>query len=184
MTYSRDEPVPSSSLYTNMVFSLLAKQGKAVGLQGGTRLMAATLAWKDQGLFLCFWSGFFLATRGQRPWGPGSTSWCSLKVQFHITTSVMVVLVKSAKVQQFMPSLLPKTRPMAGHCLLGCTGTSRQGSEQRRWAQTSSAAEGHCVQTYTLGILFQDYSLPANCKAKSCPIFCSVLRVRLRTAED
>lgn len=76
-----------------------------------------------------------------------------------MTTSVMVALVKSTRVQQFIPPLLPKTCPMVGHCLLGCTGISSQGSELvqwRRWAQTSSAAEGLCVQTPTLGIPFQD----------------------------
>ena len=123
----------------------------------GTGFMVATLAWKDQGLVLHFWPGFFLATHGERPWGPGSSSWYYPNVQFHITTSVTVALVKSTRVQQFIPSLLPKTRPMVGHCLLGCTGTSRQGSEllqRRRWAQTSSAAEGLCAQTS--GIPFQD----------------------------
>lgn len=34
------------------------------------------------------------------------------------------------------------------------------------------------------GYPFRTNSLPANCKAKSCPIFCSVISVRLRTSED
>lgn len=117
----------------------------------GTGLMVASLAWKDQGLVLHFWPGFFLATHGERPWGPGSSSRYYPKVQFHVTTSVTVALVKSTRVQPFILSLPPKTCPMVGHCLLGGTGTSRQGSEllqQRRWAQASSAADRLCTDPY------------------------------------
>lgn len=151
--------------------------------------MVATLAWKDQGLVLHFWPGFFLATHGKTPGGPGSSSQSYPKVQFHSTTAITASLVMSARVQEIIPSLLLKPCPEAGHCLCGCTGTSRQGSEldqRRRWAPTSSAAEDPCGSVCSPvppGCLLRTSSLPGNCKAKSCPVFCSALSVRLRAAE-
>lgn len=132
------------SLPSNMVLSLLAKQGKAGGLQRGDRTRGCSTCLERSRSVLHFWPGFFLATRGTTPRGPGSSSQYHLKVQFHITTAVTVALVMSARVPEFILSLLLKSCPVAGHCLLGCTGTARQGSElvqRRRQAPTSSAAE-------------------------------------------
>jgi len=102
----------------------LQSRDRLLDCSEGTGLMVATLAWKDQGLALHFWPGFFPATRGERPQGPGSSSWYCPKAQFHMT--VTVALVQGTRVQQFAPSLLRKPCPVASPCLLSC---SRQGSE-------------------------------------------------------
>lgn len=78
----------------------------------GTVLMAATLAWKDQGLVLHFGLASFELHMGTSHGVLDPPPSTSQKVQFHITTSLTVALVKSTRVQHFIRSLLPKTCPM------------------------------------------------------------------------